>query len=287
MALTENPVTGRLDIETSQGAYRAFPFTICNASGLAVTGWSGNDTLSVQAWRGDSLSELDGTGVTANWTDAANGVITVKTDGTHELLPASYNWRLLATNANLTYEVVRGSYTVKAAPGDTSNSFSAKDRPYTTIEDLRTVAPWIEQLKSEFDQAGFAEHQVSARHWFDNIVMRSYSNRYNFTRYTTVYGSYWNNAQDEPPQWLRTVVESGRGVQITPAIVRACALYTCHLVCQAQVSFKDDSSAYRKKSAEFRSMAANAIASMTIRVKSSLSASAYDTTINTNISVRL
>lgn len=286
MPLSDNPVTSRIDLEASSGAYRAFGLTITNVAGSAVTGWSGSDSLDVQVWRGDDSEALDDAGVTAAWSSAANGTLTIATDGTHELSPSSYQFRLMATNGGRTYEVARGNYLIRNAPGETGNCLPASQRPYTTIDDLRTVAPWIEQAKSEFDRSGFEEQQIAARQWLDSVVMKAYQDRYFLNRYTSINSQYWSNRRDEAPEWLRTSIQSGKGIEITPMLKRACALYACHLICMAQVTVKDDASQYRRKAAEFRNMANNLLISAPVRVKSTLTSTTYDFVVNLNISPR-
>ena len=285
MAITLTPATGRQDLEASTDAFRSIPFSICTSSGLPVTGWSSGDALTVQVWRGDDQSELDDTGLSATWSDYANGIVKLISDGTHSLSSTSYQWRCLATTGGITYEIVRGNYVVLHAPGSISNTIPASQRPYTTIDDLRTIAPWIEQARSEFDQAGFLEQQIAARQWFDHIVISCWSNRNG-----TVMGSYntqfWGTPYELAPQWLVDTIATGKGIQITPAIKRACAAYACSLICASQLSVKDDSSGYRRKSAEFRQAAASLVASMTVKIKSSPSATTYDSYINTNVSPR-
>lgn len=285
MALSDSPITGRIDLEASTDAYRSFPFTICNLAGQPITGWSSGDVLAVQVWRGDDLAELDDTGVLITWLDAPTGVIRLVTDGTHALTTSTYQWRALATNGGRNYEIVRGNYSVLHAPGSGSNSIPASQKPYTTIDDLRSIAPWIEQAKSEFDQAGFVEQQIAARQWMDNVVARSWSNR-SSVLYGSYYGSNIGNQFEAVPEWLTDVLASGKGIQITPAIKRACAAYACSQICLAQVSVKDDASTYRKKSAEFRNMAASLVATMTVRVRASVSSATFDVLINTNVSTR-
>jgi hypothetical protein len=285
MAITTIPVTGRQDLEASTDAFRSVLFPICTSSGLPVTGWSSGDALTVQVWRGDDQEQLDDTGLNAAWSDAPNGIVKIYSDGTHSLSSASYQWRCLATTGGLTYEIVRGNYAVLHAPGSVSNTIPASQRPYTTIDDLRTIAPWIEQARSEFDQAGFLEQQIAARQWFDQIVIRSWSNR-NGTVMGSYNTQYWGTPYELSPQWLTDVIATGKGIQITPAIKRACAAYACSLICVSQLSVKDDSSGYRRKAAEFRNAAASLVASMTVRIKSSSAATTYDSYINTNVSVR-
>jgi hypothetical protein len=286
MPLSDTPVTSRLDLEGSARAYRAFSLQIVNLAGSALTGWSAGDVLAVEVWRGDETEALDDAGITAAWSNANNGLITIATTGAHEIPASSYQWRLLATSGGLTYEVCRGSYTLKPAPGDSASCLPVSQRPYTTIEDLRTVAPWIDQCKSEYDRTGFEEHQITARLWLDNVVMRSHNDRYTFSRYTSAYGQYWGTRHDEPPDWLKTSIESGKGIELTPALRRACALYACHLICMAQVSMKEDSSAYRRKAAEFRAMANSALTAATVKVKSYATSQKYDVVINLNVCVR-
>ena len=287
MALSSTPITGQLEIEASAGAYRAWPFTITNVNGQPVTGWTSNDAITVQVWQGDNLEELDNAGVSATWVDAPNGLLRIVTDGTHELVSSTYKFRLLAVNVGLSYELIRGGYKVLQAPGEARSRLSAKERPYTTIDDLRTIAPWIEQLQSQFDQSGLMEHQIAARQWFDNCVKRAWnsSRGYSFRNYSQP-DMLFEYELNQVPTWLETVVNSGTGILISPAIRRACALYACYSACMAQVSVKDDASHYRKKAAEFRAMAANELAVMQVRVKSSLTSLAYDVIINLNISTR-
>ena len=284
MPLSAQPDTGRLDISASTGAYRAAEFQILDASGSAVTGWTGADDPVIEVWSGDDRAALDDTGLSATWLSDTAGTVTIEADGTHTLTPATYQWRMLATISGKTYEVCRGNYVVNSAPGATEETPDDDVSPYTTIDDLRTLCPGIEQVQGKHDRTGFAEHQEAARAWFDDIILSAYR---------TAPGkviewpySTFSNSVDYPPQWLRDVLATGTGVKITPRIKRACAAYACYSIMAAQMTTDETASVYRKKAVQFRSMAHNEVISMTVWIKSSTTATDWTIPINLGIAAR-
>lgn len=284
MAITGQPATRiNLDIVASAGASRTVTFQIADANGTAVTGWESGDTLTVQVWRGDDYAVLTGIGVTSAWSSAPNGTVSVTTDGTHTLDVQKYAWRLLAANGGKTYEVARGAYEILPSPGSVSNAADPANDPYTTIDDLRTVCNWIEEVQSTHDQAGLMEHQRNARVWFDDAVKAGFlSCGASYTRPIGMIGVPWLGDLDAVPQWLTEVLASGSGIELTPQVKRACALYACYSALSSQITTKDDANAYRRMAAAFRASAANEVATMTVNVKSSTASTTYDVSIHLN-----
>lgn len=285
MPLSGQPASGRLDLSASAGASRAAEFTVSTAAGLPVTGWTGAAAPTVEVWPGDDREALAGAGLSATWKDAANGVVRVTSAGTHTISPGVYQWRMMATFEGTTYEICRGNYTIAPAPGAVSNTASAATAPYTTIDDLRTLAPWIEQNQSKFDRQGFAEHQEAARAWFDNIILSSWrqaSGRLQEYPFSMTY----TTAVDYPPKWLRDVLATGTGVMMTPAIKRACAAYALYSICAAQAGIDESASQYRAHAVRFRSMAHSEVVSMVVFVKANATATTWDIAINLGIAAR-
>lgn len=284
MSLSAQPDTGRLDITASAGAYRAAVFQVIDASGSAVTGWTGADDPVIEVWSGDDRAALDDTGLSATWLSDTAGTVTIETDGTHTLTPAAYQWRMLATFSGKTYEVCRGNYVVNSAPGATDETPTDEVSPYTTIDDLRTLCPGIEQVQGKHDRTGFAEHQEAARAWFDDIVLSAYrSINTNITEYPYPIQS---RTVDYPPQWLRDVLASGTGVKLTPRVKRACAAYACYSIMSAQMTADETASVYRMKAIQYRSVAHNEVISMTVWIKSSTGATDWTIPINLGIAAR-
>lgn len=286
MPLSAQPETRNLDIVASAGATRSVTVSIRDYDGRVVTGFDdATDTLAVQVWPGDDRAELDDTGVSAAWLSDSGGTVRVITDGTHQLAPKKYHWRLLVTAGDATYEVARGAYTVLPAPGDGSNEPDATVTPYTTFDDLLTVAPWIGQLMAESDRAGLMEHQEAARQWLDKLIIAGWAWwNLTFTHYPAAY--HWGGGVSSPAKWLEDVLATGSGVEITPDIKRACALYACFSACMAQVTIDDKASAYRTKAAEFRKMAAGIVIGLTVRVKATTTATTYTVPIRLGLGVR-
>ena len=284
MAISAQPETrNNLELVASAGASRTVTFQIADWNGSPVTGWEGGDALTVQVWRGDDYAVLTGTGVAAAWASASAGTVSVTTDGTHTLSTQRHSWRLLVANGGKTYEIARGIYEILPAPGSTSNSADPATDPYTTIDDLRTVCSWIEQVQSRHDQAGLMEHQRNARVWFDDAVKAGYLS--GNTYYTIPYGianRAWIGEIDTVPGWLEDVLATGSGVELTPKIKRVCALYACYSALSSQVTLDDAANAYRRMAAAYRSSAANELATTVVKVKASTAATTYDVQIHLN-----
>jgi len=284
MAISSQPETGRLDLSASAGAYRTAEFQIVNASGTAVTGWTGADDPDIEVWPGDDRESLTGTGLSAEWKSDSAGTVTIIADGTHTIVPASYHWRMMATADARTYEVCRGVYVVAAAPGTVDPDPTDAESPYTTIDDLLTLAPWVTTLQGSSDRTGFAEHQEAARQWFDGLILSSWRNANGyFSEYP--YPTRGPSV-DYPPEWLRDVLATGEGVQVTPKIKRACAAYALASICAAQLTMTEADSGYRLKARQYRSMAKNEAVSMTVFVKSSTTATTYDIPVNLGTGAR-
>lgn len=287
MPISDQPETANVDIVASAGATRAVTVTIHDYAGLAVTGWnSGADTLTVQVWPGDDRATLSGTGVTATWLDAPNGIVQVKTTGAHTIAARKYLWRLLAVSGGTTYEIARGAYQIKPAPGSTSNDADPATAPYTTIDDLLAVGPWIDDLQAETDRAGLAEHQEAARQWFDQIVLDSWVAAN--CRITRIPGGYdpFEGTVPGPAKWLEDVLATGEGVELSPRVKRACALYACYSACMAQLTTSQENSQYDKKAAAYRQMAANQAITMSVMVKATTTATTYTIPIKLGVGAR-
>ena len=284
MPISGIPTTTNFDIVASAGASRTVTRTISDAEGLPVTGWSGTDPLAVEVWQGDGRESLYDTGLSASWDSATDGRFAVTSDGTHDLEPKRYKWRLLATSSGVTYEVARGIYDIMDAPGDMATCTPGSVKPYTTIDDLRTVCAGIERIQSETDMAGLAEYQQAARQWFDDCVRAAYRNRsFHFLMNPpTPFGGRQYGPTEEMPTWLEDVLASGRGVKLTPQVRRVCALYACYLAFSAQMTSEDDKSTYRRKGAEFRMMAATDLAGLRCYVKSNANSATYDVLVTMN-----
>lgn len=287
MAISAQPETLAFDIVASAGAFRAVTMTIRDYAGNAVTGWDDTeDTLAVQVWPGDDRETLDDAGVSAEWADDAAGIVRIVTDGTHTLPAKRFQWRLMATTNEVAYEVARGTLTVKAAPGTGSNDADPATAPYTTFDDLLSVAPWIGQLQGEHDRAGLMEHQEAARQWFDQLVLNSWISANLIQTYQAGYGRGWDLVVPGPAKWLEDVLATGEGVEITPRVKRACALYACYAACMAQVTVDEQASAYRMKAAEFRRMAGNQAITMGVKVKANTAAETYTISIKLGVGAR-
>lgn len=285
MPISGQPDTGRLDISASAGAYRAAEFKIRDSAGLAVTGWTGAAAPAVEVWAGDDREALAGAGLSTSWADAAAGVVLVEAAGTHTLAPGVYLWRMRATSNARTYEICRGNFTILPAPGAVTNAPNPATAPYTTVEDLRTLAPWIEQLQGKFDRTGFAEHQEAARAWFDDIVLAAWRNAPGRVK-EFPYAAPLNRYVDVPPQWLIDVLATGSGVKITPRLKRACAAYAIHSICQAQAGIEETASQYRAHAVKFRMMAHSEVVSQTVFVKATVAATSFDIAINLGVAAR-
>lgn len=287
MPISAQPETANIDIVASMGAYRAVTVSIRDYAGIPVTGWNdATDTLAVEVWPGDDRDNLSGSGVSAVWLDDANGVIQVVTDGTHTLEAKKYLFRVLATSGGRTYEVARGAYTIKPAPGAGSNELNGATRPYTTFEDLQAMAPWIGQLQGETDRAGLMEHQEAARQWFDQLILDSWIAANSRISYYPANYTHWEIATPGPAKWLEDVLATGTGVELSPRVKRACALYACYSACMAQVTTNQETSQYRLKAVEFRRMAGNQVITMYVKVKATTTATTYTIPIKLGVGAR-
>ena len=112
----------------------------------------------------------------ATWISATNGQVQVSLQNTDSASLAIGQYYLQAfatrsgTPARTTALLPRGtSLEILAASG------TAMPRPsYITINDVRKIAPWIDDLQVPDDRMGFDDQLADSRDWLDEMTLRNY-----------------------------------------------------------------------------------------------------------------
>jgi len=123
----------------------------------ADTPFLSSDTLAFVAWPGDDVATV--VSLTPTWDDADTGSYSIPFAAatTSSLSPGIYQWSTRLTRSGSTGEVDRGSFRLLPSPGTGTTPLA-----FTVQDDLRTLAPWLDEFLTSADQANFAEVQHRA-----------------------------------------------------------------------------------------------------------------------------
>ena len=165
-----------LTLELVQGASRDFPLQISNPDGTPATNFLNTDTLTASVWTGANETTILTPSTTWLNGNAPAGQIqiTFQNADSAGLAFGIYFIQAFATRAGSPPRTAamlpRGStLEILAASG------SMAQRPtYITITDLRTIAPWVDDIQAPDNHTGFDEQCADARDWLDEITLRNY-----------------------------------------------------------------------------------------------------------------
>jgi len=166
-----------LTLEINQGASRDFPLQVSNPDGTPATQFLNTDTLLTNVWQGTNETALDNPTTTWLNSNAPAGQILISFQNTDSAALAigqyyiqSYATRT-GTPARTAALLPKGSsLTVLAAAGAV---FTARPT-YITIQSVRNIAPWIDDLIVPDNDTGFDNQLADARSWLDEIILRNY-----------------------------------------------------------------------------------------------------------------
>jgi len=154
-------------LEAIRGADRAWKLTLIGGDGVALTSFAGTETLASSCWTGDDQEASFSP--TATWIDASEGTIRLSVAGsqTTDLSPGTYNLQLSITSGGVTVKQNLPGLRILPSPGT-----AEPPATYCTLDDLRRVAAWVDQLQDlDTDQTGFAEQRAIAWQWLVLQVM--------------------------------------------------------------------------------------------------------------------
>src|SRR5208337_538701 len=157
-------------LELVQGTSRDFPFQVTNSDGTVPTGiFLSTDVLTASIWAG--LNEVTLITPAVTWISATNAQyqVTLQNADSSSLAIGNYYVQAYATRAGTpsrtTALLPRGTSLEIIAAAET-----AVPRPsYITAVNLRTIAPWIDDLQVPDSTSGFDDACADARDWLDEM----------------------------------------------------------------------------------------------------------------------
>ena len=165
-----------LTLQINQGASRDFPCQIYNPDGTPATQFLNTDTLVTNVWQGSNETPLDNPATAWLNANAPSGQIVISFQNADSpawrgavLYPGLRDPRCGPTRTAAL--LPRGSSLVVLAAAGTT--FTARPT-YITIQNVRNIAPWIDDLTTPDNDTGFDNQLADARSWLDEMVLRNY-----------------------------------------------------------------------------------------------------------------
>lgn len=227
--------------------------------------FTGDEALAASVWPGDDRAQSFAPTVT--WLDASARTITVEWPGsaTASMAPGRYLMELRIGSGTDAPGVNVAYVDLQPSPGS-----GTAPKVYCTADDMRRVAPWIDEVQTTSDQAGFAEQRAMARNDFDKVVQTRYV-RAEFDREDSLdhfldgLPKYQAGEDDATLQgWL----DDDRLVLTGPTgeMVKRWNAYTAvSHVCMAQIGAGPDNQ-YSKRAAYFSAKADGLLCGMTVGI---------------------
>lgn len=226
----------------SQRTYELDLFDGSNPPVSLAGQFTGGETFGAAIWAGGSLPALGNPAVA--WLDvaAAKLGVTVTPAMLVGLEAATYRLMVLINPGTDNVKAFDGLIRLAEAPGAASAPLT-----YCTEADMLLFAPWLEDLQSERDWAGFLHQRGRARSWLDDILLSKYKwdqagwwSGSNATAFWTYVVPQYDPG---PNKWLRD--QLGTNVLIVRDLTREIvARKAISYVCEAQVG-RDPKSPYQ------------------------------------------
>jgi hypothetical protein len=234
-------------IECQQGGDTVETIELVDRNGSTVTTFTGAAMLTAEVWGGDDQAVLFSP--TATWSNATAGLVALSfaRADTADLEPGDYPVLLTITAGGLQRKNRVATLRVLASPG------AAEALPsYCGIEDLRRVCPWLDQMQTDSDQAGFAEARAEAREWFDELLHAAWGGR----RSLGAEGGLWaSSGPSGKDTWLQGELDADH-LLVSRSIRRANALFAASLILAGQIGSQGDTS-YQRLGDQLAAQAAN------------------------------
>lgn len=243
-------------IRIEKGRSADYIVTIKDDTGDAVTTYAGTEPLSLEVWPGGSTSAYGLSASTVTWLDVSAGTVTLSLDEADTpLLSTGDELAILITDVK-TYEVFRACLEVAESPG-----LGTAPATYATVADMRAECSWIESISGGADRGGYLRQRALAREWTDAILQSAYP---------VLQQERWDVFATAPALglnvWLQQQLDADNLVLTGPygrRIVRANALYACHLVLRDEVSRSKEKSHYQTLADTFHREAMAALQGIT------------------------
>lgn len=235
-------------IQIQRGYDRDVLLQVRDATDTALTTLLDTDTLAVAVWQGDDLAAL--ATPTASWVDAdaAKYLISFVPADTEDLAPGKYRIQATATRSTRTWVLLDGWLEVTATPGSTEAATAL-----VTADQMLVYAPWLDDLATASDQAGFLEQRVRAGQWLFDLLCDRWRPAGPFNLGDRQAFGDW--PIDQPSTWLRTKLEADpSGLIVRPKTREILAKKAIAHVLDAQVG-REGSDNYRALAGRFHDAA--------------------------------
>lgn len=259
-----------LSLELVQGTSRDFPLQVNNPDGTPATIFLNTDTLTSSVWAGANETPLLTPATTWLNNNAPAGQIQVSFQNADSasLAFGIYFIQSFATRAGspnrTTALLPRGStIEILAATGAT---FTARPT-YISITDIRTIAPWIEDIQVPDSHTGFDEQCADARDWLDELVLRNYrGGNVSLLGYHGFALDAWYTGGGRRTslanRWLKQVLAANQ-LLVTPRVKQVCAYYALSRICESMIT---KGAQYISLAARFRFEAESLLSSTTVEI---------------------
>src|SRR5208337_4556905 len=257
-------------LELVQGTARDFPFQITNPDGTIPVGiFLGTDVLTASVWAGLNESSLVVFTTAPSWISATNAQyqITFQNVDSSSLAVGTYYLQAYATRAGsptrTTALLPRGTSLQIIAAAET-----AVPRPsYISIVNLRTIAPWIDDLQVPDSTSGFDDACADSRDWLDEMTLRNYrGGNVSLLGYHGFALDAWYTGGGRRTaltnRWLFAALQQNQ-LLVTPRVKQVCAYYALSRICESMIT---KSGQYVALAGRFRFEAESLLASTTVEI---------------------
>lgn len=223
-----------------------------------------SDTLLAQLWQGSQDIALATPAIT--WISSANAQyqISFNNADTLSLTIGVYYVMATATRGGRSASLIpKGStVTLTPAPGSTTSP-----PVYNTIEDMRDIAGWIDEVQGPNYQTGFLAQCAKARRWLDENILRNYrGGNVELLGYHGLALDSWYTGGTRRTS-LRNPFILGLLQQnmliVTDRTIEICAYYALSLVCESMIMKSGTAAQYLGLAARYRAEAQRLLACYT------------------------
>jgi len=255
-------------LELVQGTSRDFPFQVTNPDGTVPTGiFLSTDVLTGSVWAG--LNEVPLVTPTVTWISATNAQyqVTLQNTDSSSLAIGNYYLQAYATRAGApsrtTALLPRGTSLEIIAAAET-----AVPRPsYITVVNLRTIAPWIDDLQVPDTTSGFDDACADSRDWLDEMTLRNYlGGNVSLLGYHGFALDAWYTGGGRRTsltnRWLYAALAANQ-LLVKPRIIQVCSYYALSRICESMIT---KGGMYAMLAARYRLEAESLLASTTVEI---------------------
>ena len=145
---------------------------------------------------------------------------------------------------------------------------TAVPRPsYISVVNLRTIAPWIDDLQVPDSTSGFDDACADARDWLDEMTLRNYrGGNVSLLGYHGFALDAWYTGGGRRTsltnRWLATCLAANQ-LLVTPRVKNVCAYYALSRICESMIT---KGGMYAMLAARYRLEAESLLASTTVEI---------------------